>query len=181
MNLHNRHFQHERPSSHLYRIILSSTILIIAIPIFLYFLIAGNFHIHCIVALGSLWLFFCGIAIAFISYLHSSEKFAELTYEQVLIQMRRWAWVSMAGLYGSSLFFFCGLIFFARSGDIWRNSIALFAISILCLVTCILGLLQRTAIKYRYELENLQREILDMLISLRQGPTKDVKGGALLA
>lgn len=181
MNLHNRNFQHEPPSSHRYRIILSSTILIIAILIFLYFFIGGNFHIHYIVAFGSLWLFFCGISIAFVRYLLSSEKFAPLIFEQVLKQMRRWSWISMAGLYGSSLFFFCGLIFFVQSGDVWRNSIPLFATSILCLVICIFGLLQRTAIKHRYELENLHREILEMLISLRQGPTKEVKGGALLA
>ncbi|MDZ7330537.1 MAG: hypothetical protein ONB31_01005 [candidate division KSB1 bacterium] len=181
MNLHNRHFQHQRASSHRYRIILSSTILIIATTYFLYFFIVGNFPIHYIVALGSLWLFFCGIFIAFIGYLLSSEKFTELTFEQVLKQMRRWAWVSIAGLYGSSLSFFSGLIFFARSGDVWRNSLPLFATSVLCLAICILGLLQRTAIKHRYELEILKREILDTVISLRQGPTKDVKGGALLA
>lgn len=161
--------------------VLASALFLAAIAIFLYFFIAGDFHIHSIVALGCFWLSVCGIFLALVAHLSSSEKSAELISPTILKQVRRWSWLSLAGFYLSSLSLFAGLIFFAQPGELWRNSIPLFVASILSLLVFLLGLLQRSIIIQGYKLEKQYQEMTDAVNMLRQGKIKDLDAGALFA
>ncbi len=181
MNLQAHRLQQKHPQPKLTLVILSAALILTAILVFLYFFIAGNFHIHFIVALGSFWLLVCGISIALIAYLYGSAKSVEINHEIALKQMRRWSWLSMAGFYLSSLCLFAGLMFFAQSGEAWRNSIPLFAVSVQALIVSLFGLLQRTNIKHHYELKMHQQEIIDVLNSMSREKSKELSGGALLA
>ncbi|HEX9971231.1 MAG TPA: hypothetical protein VGD14_04095 [bacterium] len=161
--------------------IISFAVMILSAAIFLYFFISGNFHIKYIVAVSSFFLLFCGILMWLFSYLALSEKSTELTFEKASKQIKRLSWYSIGSFYGSGLCFYAGLIIFADKGDIWRYSIILFTGSILGLIMCIHGLIQRKITKQHYELKKQQQEIIDMVSTLALREKKEITGGTLLA
>ena len=174
-------FMTERNLSYGYLKIISIIVMLTATLIFISFFITGNFHIHYIVSIGCLWLLICGIFMGLFAYLMKSEKSIELTFEKTSRQVKRFGWLSLGTFYISGIFLFAGLIFFVQKGDIWRNSIILFTGSVLGLVTCLYGLIQRKITKQHYELKKQQQEIIELLNEQKLKDMKDITGGALLA
>ncbi len=161
--------------------ILAYLLMLIAAGIFTYFFLIGNFHIHYIIAISCLLLLLCGIFMGLFAYLMKSEKSVELTFEKTSKQVKGFGWLSLGGFYASSICLLAGLIFFAQQGEIWRNSIILFTGSILGMVVCLYGLIQRKIIKQHYELKKQQQAIIEILSEQKLKGTKDISGGVLLA
>jgi hypothetical protein len=181
MKFYSDRFITDRNLSYVYLKLVSFVIILTATGVFIYFLISANFHIHYIIASGCLLLFICGLYMGLFAYLLKSEKAIELTFEKTAKQVRRLDWLSLAGFYVSGMCLFAGLIFFAQKGDIWRNSIILFTGSILSLVICVYGMIQRKITKQHYELKKQQQEIIELLNEKKLKDIKDITGGALLA
>jgi hypothetical protein len=181
MKFYSDRFITDRNLSYVYLKLVSFVIMLTATGVFIYFLISANFHIHYIIASGCLLLFICGLYMGLFAYLLKSEKAIELTFEKTAKQVRRLDWLSLAGFYVSGMCLFAGLIFFAQKGDIWRNSIILFTGSILSLVICVYGMIQRKITKQHYELKKQQQEIIELLNEKKLKDIKDITGGALLA
>jgi Ca2+/Na+ antiporter len=174
-------FLKDRKLSYRYLKMLSIVVMLAATLLFIYFFITGNFHIHYIISIGCLWLLICGIFMWLISYLAESEKSIELTFEKTSNQVKSLGLLSLGAFYISGICFFAGLLFFVQTGDLWRNSIILFAGSILSLVICVYGLIQRKITKQHYELKKQQQEIIELLNQQNLKDIKDITGGALLA
>jgi len=181
MKFYSDHFMTDREFSYGYLKILSIVVMIIATLIFIYFFVTGNFHIHYIISVGCLWLLICGVFIGLFAYLLKSEKSIELTFEKTTKQVKRLGLLSLGAFYISGICLFAGLIFFAQKGDIWRNSIILFTVSILSLVIFVYGLIERKITKQHYELKRQQQEIIELLNEQKLKDMKDLTGGALLA
>lgn len=171
----------DRELSYRYLKLISVIVILTATITFIYFFITGNFQIHYIIAVGCLWLLICGIFTGLFAYLMKSEKSIELTYEKTARQVKRLSWLSLGGFYISAICLFAGLIFFAQQDDNWRNSIILFTCSILGLIICFYGLIQRKITKQHYELKRQQQEIIELLNEQKLKDMKDLTGGALLA
>lgn len=174
-------FMTDRKRSYGYLKMLAIIIMLAATVIFIYFFITGNFHIHYIISIGCLWLLICGIFMGLFAHLMATEKSIELTYEKISKQMRSLGWLSLGACYVSGICLFAGLLFFAQAGDIWRNSIILFTGSMLSLMICLYGLIQRKITRQHYELKKQQQEIIEMLSEQKLKDKKDLTGGALLA
>ncbi len=181
MSFFDNRFDTERDLSYVYLKIFSFVVMLTAAAVFIYFFVTGNFHIHYIVSVGCLFLLLCGVLLALFAYLIKTEKSVELTYEKSSRQVKRLGWLSLSGFYVGSLCLFAGLIFYAQNGDTWRNSIIFFTGSILSLITCLYGLVQRKMTKQHYELKKQQQEIIDLLHEQKLKDKKDLTGGALLA
>ncbi len=174
-------FMADSKLSYGYLKMLSIAIMLTATLIFIYFFITGNFHIHYIISVSCLWLLICGIFIGLFAYLMKSEKATELTFEKTSRQIKRLGILSLGAFYISGICLFAGLIFFAQSGDTWRYSINFFTASVLGLLVCFYGLIQRKITKQHYELKKQQQEIIELLNEQKLKDEKDITGGALLA
>lgn len=181
MNFDVDRFITDKNISYLYLKILSFVLILTATGIFIYFFITGDFQIHYLISIGCLWLFICGIYIALFAYLMKSEKSIELTFEKTSQQVKRFGWLSLGAFYLSGICLFAGLIFFAQGGEIWHNSIILFAGSILFMIIFVFGLIQRKITKQHYELKKQQQEIIELLSERKLKEIKDISGGVLLA
>ena len=181
MNFYSDHFTTDKNLSYSLLKILSFIFMLAATGIFIYFFIIGNFHIHYLIANGSLWLFICGLFMGLFAYLMKSEKSVELTFESTSQQVKKFGWLSLGGFYGSSICLFAGLIFIAQQGEIWRNAIIFFTGSIFGMVVCLYGLIQRKITKQLYELKKQQQEIIEILSEQKLKGVKDISGGVLLA
>ena len=181
MKFYSDRFMTDKNLSYLYLKILSSVVMFTAIAIFIYFFIRGNFNTHYLIAVGCLFLFICGVYMGLYAYLLKSEKAIELTYEKTSKQVKRLGLLSLGGFYTSGICLFVGLIFFAQTGDTWRYSIILFTGSVLGLLVCFFGLIQRKITKQHYELKKQQQEIIELLNEQKLKDMKDITGGALLA
>jgi len=69
----------------------------------------------------------------------------------------------------------------AQNNDLWRFSIIFFSVSIISLLICLYGLMERKSIKRCYELKKQQQEILEAMNDLKVKDVKNISGGALLA
>lgn len=169
-------FVTDKNLSYLYLKMLSFVVMLTATGIFIYYFIKGNFHIHYIISIGCLWIFLCGVYMGLFAYLMKSEKAIELTFEKTSQQVKKLGWLSLGAFYMSGICLSAGLIFFAQQGDIWRNSIILFTGSILSLVICVYGLIQRKITKQHYELKKQQQEIIELLSEKKLKEIKDMSG-----
>jgi len=181
MKFYSDRFMADRNLSYLYLKIFSFVIMLTAIGIFIYFFISSNFRTHYLIAVGSLFLFICGVYLGLFAYLVKSEKAIELSYEKTSLQVKRLGWLSRGAFYISGICLFAGLIFFAQTGESWHNSIIFFTGSVLGLVTCFYALIQRKITKQHYELKKQQQEIIELLNELKLKDMKVITGGALLA
>lgn len=169
-------FVTDKNLSYLYLKMLSFVVMLTATGIFIYYFIKGNFHIHYIISIGCLWIFLCGVYMGLFAYLMKSEKAIELTFEKTSQQVKKLGWLSLGAFYMSGICLSAGLIFFAQQGDIWRNSIILFTGSILSLVICVYGLIQRKITNQHYELKKQQQEIIELLSEKKLKEIKDMSG-----
>lgn len=160
---------------------LGPGIMILSMGIFLYFLIASNFHMHYLIAIICFLLAFVGVFLWLISSLRHSEKAAELTFSRTSQQVTRFGWLALGTLYMSGISFTVGLIFIAQQNDLWRFSVIFFSVSIISLLICMYGLMARKSIKQCYELKKQQQEILEAMNDLKVKEMKNISGGALLA
>jgi len=160
---------------------MAVVVMLASLVVFIYFFIQGNFQVHYLVAIGCFWLLFCGLFMWLIAAVATSEHRSELTYEQITKQVKSLGWLALAAFWGSGVLLFAGLIFFAQSGILWRNSIILFVASLSSLVVSLYVFILRRIARQHYELKKQQQEILDLLFELKQRDKEAVTGGTLLA
>lgn len=153
--------------------IISFSLMIAAITIFVYFFVRGNFQIHYLVATSCLWILFCGILIWLHASMSSFPKTPELTFDKTAKQVKKCGLLALGSFWISGLCFFAGLIVFAQNDSVWRHSIILFAGSILSMVIFVYALVQRKVTRQHYELKRNQQEIIDLLSDLRSRERKD--------
>ena len=181
MKFYHDRFRADNNQSYLLLKIFSIVVMVTAIGILFYFFISGNMRVHYLISAVCLLMFISGVLLSLFAYLINTEKTVELTFDKACKQVKRYGWISLGACYFSGICLFAGLIFIAQKGEIWRNSIIFFTGSILSLLICLFGLIQREMTKQHYELKKQQQETIEILIEQKSKEIKDIAGGALLA